>query len=73
MGGGEKRRPTHYDPSWAKLVHKSAAMDTVEVPIPRDLRREESLTCTFVILGGTTPHARPRIRPHLQPGISAQI
>jgi hypothetical protein len=51
----------------------SAAMDTVENPIPRDLRQEESLTCTFVILGGPMPHARPRTRPHLQPGMSAQI
>jgi hypothetical protein len=39
-------------PSWAKLVHMSAAMDTAENPIPRDRQREESLTCTFVILGG---------------------
>jgi hypothetical protein len=40
------------DPSWAKLVRTSAAMDTVENLMPRDLRKEERLTCTFSILGG---------------------
>jgi len=37
-----------------------AAMGTVANPIPRDLRWEESLTCTFVILDDHTRHARPR-------------
>jgi hypothetical protein len=33
------------------------AMDTVENPTPRDLRREGGLTCTFVIPGGRSPYA----------------
>jgi hypothetical protein len=61
------------DPSWAKLVRTSAAMDTVENLMPRDLRKEERLTCTFSILGGPTSYARPLDTTYLQPEISAQI
>jgi hypothetical protein len=54
-------------PDKGAVNNMSAAMDTVENPIPRDLRREESLTCTFVILGAPMPDARPQSRLHLQP------
>ena len=46
-------------PSWVRLVRSLAAMDAVVNPMPRDLRQEESLTCTFVIFGRSTPHTRP--------------